>query len=143
VIVFDPAAVEHPFIDFCVAERSARPDSAQVAQDIINDYKINSKKSLSHVMRRLKKHLIPCFRGRRLASITPLTGGATKPYRLTQGKNIEAATEPEVWRPPSNAEINRELAILSVCATSHGMVVLFAPTAASANVKQVLDLPGP
>jgi hypothetical protein len=35
--------------------------------DVVKDYKINDKRTLAHVGRRIRKHLMPYFGGRRLA----------------------------------------------------------------------------
>jgi hypothetical protein len=40
------------------------------AQDVINDYHANGRRSISELKRRISKHLLAFFRGRRLASIT-------------------------------------------------------------------------
>src|SRR5262245_56120274 len=38
-------------------------------QTVLNDYQINGKKSIAVVRRRLEKHLLPYFGGRRLSDI--------------------------------------------------------------------------
>src|SRR5438093_9744005 len=42
----------------------------EAAQDVINDYRTNGKRSLKVLQRRITKHLEPFFGGRRMASIT-------------------------------------------------------------------------
>ena len=42
----------------------------EAAQDVINDYRTNGKRSLKVLERRITKHLEPFFGGRRMASIT-------------------------------------------------------------------------
>src|SRR3972149_8903058 len=42
----------------------------EAAADVVNEYRVNKRRSLSHVERRIKKHLTPFFGGRRMASIT-------------------------------------------------------------------------
>lgn len=70
----------------------------QAAADVVTDYQVNAKRSLAHVKRRIEKHLEPYFGGRRLASITTDVIRAFVADRQTAGA--------------SNAEINRELAIV-------------------------------
>jgi len=62
------------------------------------DYERNGKKPIAHVARRIKLHLLPYFRGWRAASVTP--AGVLK---FVDQRRAAGA---------SNAEINRELAIL-------------------------------
>jgi len=68
------------------------------ADDILADYKVNQKKTLDHLQRRLDLHLSPWFRGRRLAAIT--------------STEIRAYVAHRIDEKASNAEINRELAIV-------------------------------
>src|SRR5262245_66468307 len=42
----------------------------EAATDVINEYKMNKRRSLDEVQRRIDKHLTPYFGGRRMASIT-------------------------------------------------------------------------
>ncbi|MCC7241207.1 MAG: tyrosine-type recombinase/integrase [Acidobacteria bacterium] len=70
----------------------------QAAEDIVNDYTVNARRSLGHLQRRFKLHLTPAFGGRRLANITTADVRAFTVTRLDAGA--------------SRAEINRELAIL-------------------------------
>jgi hypothetical protein len=42
----------------------------EAVQDIINDYKVNGGRSLDELERRVRKHLLPYFGGRRLSAIT-------------------------------------------------------------------------
>jgi integrase len=70
----------------------------ELAEDVVTNYKINHKKSLGDVERRLRKHITPYWGGRRAASITTSTVERFILVRQEQGA--------------SNAEINRELAIL-------------------------------
>jgi integrase len=68
------------------------------AKDLVNEYQTNGRKSRAHVQRRLDKHLSPVFGGKRLSSLTtPMIRDFTA-TRQTAGA--------------SNAEINRELAVL-------------------------------
>jgi integrase len=68
------------------------------ATDIENDYKVNGRRSLAHVKRRIDKHLKPAFGGRRLSNITTADVRAFKVARLEAGA--------------SAGEVNRELAAL-------------------------------
>ena len=43
----------------------------EAAEDLLNDYRINRKKSVDEVERRIDKHLRPFFGPRRMATITP------------------------------------------------------------------------
>lgn len=70
----------------------------EAAQDVVNDYTVNRKRSLAHVARRIRLHLGPFFGFKRMTAIT------TADIRtFTAKRQAEGA---------SNAEINRELAIL-------------------------------
>ena len=76
------------------------------ANDLLNDYIVNNRKSLNVVERRVKKHLLPYFGGRRLASITTADVRAYVKHRQEQGiANRNGDRTGDV----SNAEINREL----------------------------------
>lgn len=65
---------------------------------VVNDYKVNGRKTLAHAQRRIDKHLQPYFGRRRMADITTDDVNAFTVRRLDAGA--------------SNAEINRELALL-------------------------------
>lgn len=96
---------------------------AEAAADVRTDYQINGKRSLEALDQRLNLHLLPYFGHRRMATIT--TGDIrtfiakrqsdtvhvrkARRVRLPNGETIE---EPEIRKPLSNGEINRELAIL-------------------------------
>ncbi|MCX6543794.1 MAG: tyrosine-type recombinase/integrase [Acidobacteria bacterium] len=68
------------------------------AKDLITDYRVNGKKSLEHVTRRVDQHLKPTFGGRRMTGIT-----TTDVRAYVDKRQKEAA---------ANASINRELAAL-------------------------------
>ena len=68
------------------------------AAAVVNDYKVNGRKSLAHAVRRIDKHLAPYFGGRRMSGITTDHLNAFTAQRLEGGA--------------SNGEINRELALL-------------------------------
>lgn len=40
------------------------------ARDLVNDYKVNHRRSLDELERRITKHLAPYFGGRRMTTIT-------------------------------------------------------------------------
>jgi integrase len=66
--------------------------------DVVTDYRINGKRSLAHVERRVKLHLEPAFGGKRMAALTTADIRAFVAQRQAAGA--------------SNAEINRELSIV-------------------------------
>jgi integrase len=68
------------------------------AADVVTDYKVNGKRSLDVLERRITKHLTPFFGGRRMAAIT------TADVRTFMAQRLEAGA--------SNGEINRELTTL-------------------------------
>jgi len=68
------------------------------AVDVVTDYRINKRRTLAHVERRLKLHLSPHFSGWRMAAITTADVASFARKRLDAGA--------------SNAEVNRELAVL-------------------------------
>lgn len=68
------------------------------ADDLVNDYKVNGKKTLDDVQQRIKDHLAPVFRGKRLLAITT---PVVRTYIVT--RQAEQAAP---------ATINRELAAL-------------------------------
>jgi integrase len=75
---------------------------------VATDYRINGKRSLAHVERRITLHLTPYFGGRKLSEIT------TAHIRAFVESRQAPVTEDDGTITPgaSNAEINRELAIL-------------------------------
>src|SRR6516225_9709009 len=52
-----------------VSPRVGRVTVEEAAADVLNDYRVNGRRSLDDVERRLRRHLLPFFCGRRLASI--------------------------------------------------------------------------
>ena len=68
------------------------------AEDLLNDYKVNGKRTHDHVKRRIDLALKPAFKGKRLLSIT------TSEIRAYVATRQEAGA--------ANASINRELAAL-------------------------------
>ena len=93
------------------------------ADDLLNDYRTNGKRSLKVCERRVKKHLAPFFRGRLLANITPSDVRAYTAKRQADVIIVRKARVvdhgdgrrdeiPAVTKLVSNAEINRELTTL-------------------------------
>jgi integrase len=80
------------------------------ATDLLNDYRVNGKRSLVVVERRVTKHLTPFFKGRRMANITTADVRAYVAHRQKQGI-VHHRTGKRIG-DVSNAEINRELALL-------------------------------
>src|SRR5262245_20855296 len=81
-----------------ITPRVGRIRFEELAEDLINDYTVNGKRSLSHIKRRVEKHLTPFFAGRFVSGIT------TPEIRKYVVRRQQASA--------SNAEINRELAAL-------------------------------
>lgn len=85
---------------------------SEAADDVLTDYKVNGKKSVEHIERRIKLHLEPFFGNRRMVSITTADVRTYTAQRQTEGA--------------ANASINRELAILKrmfTLATQAGKLV--------------------
>jgi integrase len=96
------------------------------AADLINEYKVNKRRSLDELERRIEKHLMPCFGGRRMASITTSDVRSyilerqsarevtKKAYTIKRKDGTTVTVSEQRWstKGPSNAEINRELTIL-------------------------------
>ena len=53
-----------------VSPRVARVKFAELAEDMITDYKVNGKRSLRDLEMRLRLHILPFFRQRRASSIS-------------------------------------------------------------------------
>lgn len=81
-----------------VTPQSNRLRFDQAVEAVIVDYRMNGRDTLVDVERRVKLHLLPAFRGRRMADITPSDYSAFAARRQAAGA--------------SNGEINRELAIV-------------------------------
>jgi integrase len=77
--------------------------------DVVKDYQINGKRTKAHVERRIKKHLLRFFGGRKLASITT---AHIRDYIADRQTTITHEDGTIKKAGASNAEINRELAIL-------------------------------
>lgn len=106
-----------------ITPKMGRVTFEDASKDLLNDYTVNGKKTHDHAKRRIDLHIEPFFRGRRLANITTsdirafvaarqaerIVERAARTVKLPDGTKQE---ELEVSRPTSNAEINRELALL-------------------------------
>ena len=97
-----------------ITPRVGRLRFEEAAADVVTDYKVNGKRSLAVVERRIRKHLEPFFGGRRMASMT--TADVRTYIAHRQATPIELKPlrrgDPPRLRQVSNAEINRELTIL-------------------------------
>src|SRR5262249_6928785 len=78
-----------------VSPKAARVKFEELAQDMVNDYKVNGKRSLDELETRLRLHILPVFGSRRASSIT------TACVREFTAARKEAGA--------SNGQINREL----------------------------------
>ena len=98
----------------------------EAAADLLNDFRANGRRSLKAVERRVQKHLAPYFGGRRMADITAVD---VRAYIASRQAETEVVTRAHtILRKDgtirrlaerrrniarvSNAEINRELALL-------------------------------
>src|SRR5262245_30473953 len=81
-----------------VSPKANRLRFEDAAADLETDYTINARRSLGHLKRRLTLHVLPVFGWRRLVDIT------TTDVRTFVAGRLKAGA--------SNAEINRELAIV-------------------------------
>lgn len=110
------------------------------AADVLNDFTANGKRSRAVVARRLTKHLTPFFGGWKLAEISDDTIRAyiahrhAQPITSRKARTIVEADgqtriEPAITRPPSNAEINRELQILKRAYSLNKRKLLVPPPA--------------
>lgn len=84
-----------------VSAAAIRTTFDDAALDVVNDYKVNGKRSLKVLERRITLHLRPVFGGRRLADIGTADVRAFVVARQAAGA--------------SNGEINRELQTLKRC----------------------------
>jgi integrase len=95
----------------------------EAAEDMLNDYKANRKRTYVDAKRRIDKHLAPFFGNKRMASITTSDIRAyiakrladtwlARPARRVKQRNGTWLELPDVRRPVSVGEINRELTVL-------------------------------
>jgi integrase len=96
------------------------------AADLVNDFRVNNRKSLDEVERRLRLHLLPYFGRLRMAEIDTALVRRYIAKRQSDRIVVQQARAiahrdgrreelPEVTKPVSSAEINRELQILKRC----------------------------
>jgi integrase len=81
------------------------------AADLVNEYKVNCRRSLDVLETRLTKHLQPFFAGRRMSTITSADVRTYVTHRLAT-PIVTGKGDAETSRLVSNAEINRELTTL-------------------------------
>lgn len=82
----------------------------EATDDLLNDYKVNGRRSLPEVKRKVELHLLPYFgERRRMVSITTADMRAFIAERQREEKDEKGNI---TKRAASNAEINRELAAL-------------------------------
>lgn len=109
-----------------VTSQTSRFKFEDAATDIENDYAVNARRSIDDLKRRIKLHLKPYFRGRRMGGIT--------------ASDIKAYTKQRLDAKASAGEINRELAALKRMFTlavkdSKLMVRPYIPMLAEHNVR--------
>ena len=105
-----------------VTPKMGRIRFEEAAEDVLNDYRINARRSLAVVQRRITKHLMPFFGGRRMGAITTsdvrefIAKRQSETVLVRKERKVKVGgawvTLPEERRVVSNAEINRELTIL-------------------------------
>jgi len=81
-----------------ITPQMVRLTFSDAAQDVLNEYKANGRRSVEHVQRYLRLHLLPFFARRRMSAIT-----AVDVRRYIMMRQSQRA---------SNATVNRELAVL-------------------------------
>jgi integrase len=95
----------------------------EAAEDMLNDYKVNRKRTYVDTKRRIDKHLAPFFGNERMSSITTSDIRAyiakrladtwlARPARRVRRRNGTWHELPAERRPVSVGEINRELTVL-------------------------------
>jgi integrase len=82
----------------------------EAADDLLNGYTINNRRSLKVAERRIKKHLTPFFTGRRMALIT--TADVRKFIAVRQEQGVVHHRTGQRIRDVTNAELNRETFLL-------------------------------
>ena len=68
-----------------VTARHSRFRFDAAAQDLLTEYRVNGRRSLDELQRRITKHLLPYFGGRRMASITTADVRAYIQHRQSKG----------------------------------------------------------
>ncbi len=76
---------------------------------VVEDFRINGKKSIGVVERRITKHLLPYLRARRMAGVTTAQIRSYIAHRVEQGVRNRKGDR---VKGVSNAQVNRELQIL-------------------------------
>ena len=94
----------------------------EAAEDMLNDYKANRKRTFVDAKRRIKKHLAPFFGNRRMITITTTELRAYVAKRMADGAPVrhkgerrakeEGSVSNVPRKPVSAGEINRELTVL-------------------------------
>ncbi len=93
-----------------VSPATGRLRFEEAAADVLNDYRINDKRSVDGIERRIRLHLLPFFGGRRMVAITASVVRAYIAHRQTPVVDADG----QVITPgAANATINRELAIVN------------------------------
>jgi integrase len=109
-----------------VSPKVGRIRFEEAAEDVLNDYRANKKKSLVDTQRRIERHLKPWFGGRRMAAITTSDIRAyiaarqqeTTVFRSAftftarDGSKRHVPERRDTIEAVSNGEINRELTVL-------------------------------
>jgi len=107
-----------------ITSKTGRVRFEDASMDLINDYKVNNRKSLDELERRIALHVEPYFGKRKLSTITTTDIRAFIAKRQADTITIRKAvtrTEPDgtvvelspaITKQVSNAEINRELTVL-------------------------------
>lgn len=107
-----------------ITSRTGRVRFEDAAADLVNDYKVNQRKSLDQLERRIRLHLEPYFGKRKLSAITTPDIRAFIAKRQSDAIVVRKAVmrrqpdgsvieiSPAVTKPVSNGEINRELTVL-------------------------------
>lgn len=109
-----------------VTPKVGRMRFEEAVQDVLNDYRINRKRSLDDIERRIAKHLAPYFGQRRMASITTADIRAYVAHRQAQrtvlikaftftardGTPRQVPEQRRAVAGVSASEINRELTAL-------------------------------
>lgn len=82
----------------------------EATDDLLNDYKVNGRRSLHEVRRKIELHLLPYFGERR--RMTSITTADMRAFIAERQREEKADDGTITKRAASNAEINRELAAL-------------------------------
>jgi integrase len=81
-----------------LSPKVGRVTVAEALEGVVTDYRVNAKRSLAGMQRRVQLHLEPFFRGRRMANV--------------QADDVARYVDHRQGEHASNATINRELAAL-------------------------------